>query len=371
MSSKACTKFSKQKVKWVSSAPRFLTIMIFFTGERHTNGSGNGCRTGSRDLTKPISMKERFQPVVHINRPGFNVARRTNCLSIELGTSPVHSEYTGFTPAKTQQLQSDLRELLAIPEPGSFKPGVTLSSKAQRDVLIERIGFESEPSIRVPGWFVKPAATNNQLPVALLIQDQGCDVLFDQFAFVEHLVRQGKAVCSIDLRTTGITTPNFPSSGPRFYRGEEPIAYPLVNLWNGTPIVGQQTTDLLACLRYLEHRPDVNPDRIALYTTGNSGLAGIFATALENRIRGLLLERSPLDLESIVAAERYKLPLSFFVFGLLKKFDLPEICSSIAPRPLLVANPVDSLGEAVTISDINVKYSIVQRAYTQSDQAGN
>jgi cephalosporin-C deacetylase-like acetyl esterase len=279
------------------------------------------------------------------------------------------SSFTGERPSGSnrERVRAALTELLGISLPAT-PSGQTLSSQLQEDLRIERVEFESEPLIRIPGWFIKPANAPGKVPVVVMVQDQGCDSIFDEFTFLQRLVRRGHAVCSVDLRTVGITTPNFPKSGPLFYHGEEPIAYPLVNLWNGAPIVGQQSRDVLACLRFLESRHDVDSDRIALSARGNVAIAGMFAAALDDRLCGLLVERSLLDFRSIVEVETYKLPLSFFVFGLLKKLDLPDILETFAPRPLLVANPVDAAGESVSLDGIRTRCASIERAYKSANQ---
>jgi hypothetical protein len=94
----------------------------------------------------------------------------------------------------------------------------------------------------------------------------------------------------------------------------------------------------------------------------------MFAAALDDRLCGLLVERSLLDFRSIVEVETYKLPLSFFVFGLLKKLDLPDILETFAPRPLLVANPVDAAGESVSLDGIRTRCASIERAYKSANQ---
>ena len=146
------------------------------------------------------------------------------------------------------------------------------------------------------------------------------------------------------------------------------MAYALVNLSLGTPILGQQTLDLLRGLDYLSARADVDASRIAVAGTGTSGLVCMAGTALDPRIRSLLLNRSLATLESVVAAKDYDLPLSAVAFGLVRNFDLPEICASLAPRPIWLVNSVGPNGDLLSLSEIGDSYQVATRAYAQNKE---
>ncbi|MDB5389291.1 MAG: alpha/beta hydrolase, partial [Planctomycetaceae bacterium] len=269
-----------------------------------------------------------------------------------------------------KQIQNDLHEVLNLPADSTPLRPTLLSSNKHRNALIEEVEFESEPGIRVPGWFVKPSTGGSKFPVALLIQDQGKDVLFDQWSLLESCTRTGVAVCSVDLRTCGVTRPRLPSQGPSFYGYGVELAYSLVNLSLGSPIVGQQTWDLLRCMDYLATRNDVDVRRIGLCGTGTTGLPCIAAATLEDRFCSLLLNRTLVDLECIVASKEYELPLSAVAFGILKKFDLPELCRHVAPKPLWIVNSVGPKGSQLALSDVAEKYGKVRQTYGTATQTG-
>jgi hypothetical protein len=51
------------------------------------------------------------------------------------------------------------------------------------------------------------------------------------------------------------------------------------------------------------------------------------------------------DYRSLATAERYAQPFSVYAYGLLKEFDLPQVASAVAPRPVMFLNPVTPTGE--------------------------
>jgi cephalosporin-C deacetylase-like acetyl esterase len=267
--------------------------------------------------------------------------------------------------ADKEQVQKDLREILNIaPERGTVSAR-TLSSKVYDDITIEEIEYQSEPGIRVPGWFLKPSGGSSKHPVVLIAADGGKNGLFEQWQFIERACGAGIAVSSIDLRSCGATTPRLPSTGPLFYSGEVDLAYSLVNLSLGSPIIGQQTFDLIRGVDFLSARSDVDGARIGVAGTGTSGLACIAGAALDQRICSLLLNGTLADFASVVASKDYQLPVSAIAFGFLRRFDLPELCASLAPRPVWLVNPVGPNRNALTLSEMNEAYQVAIQAYAR------
>jgi hypothetical protein len=243
-----------------------------------------------------------------------------------------------------------------------------LSSNTYRDVVIEEFEYQSELGIRVPGWFMKPATSGAKFPVVVILREGGRDELFEEWSLVQQLARKGVASCSIDLRTWGVTKPRLPCAGPLFYGYGVELAYSLVNLSLGVPIIGQQTHDLLRCLDFLENRTDVDNTRVGVFGTGLSGTVGLLAAALDQRVHSVLLNSTLADFESIVASKEYDLPLSSVAFGFLKKFDLPEICATVAPRPVWFVNTVGPHRNQLPLSDVRQRYGVAIRAYEDANR---
>jgi cephalosporin-C deacetylase-like acetyl esterase len=271
------------------------------------------------------------------------------------------------SPSKSE-IQTELRRSLSLPGQSASDHGRVLSSNKLRNIVVEEIEYRPEANIRVPGYFLKPASASGKLPVVVVLSDRGKDDLFDQFELVEQLAAAGICTCSVDLRTTGATRPRLPAEGPSFYGSAVDIAYSTVSLIAGVPIIGQQTWEILGCLDYLNHRQDVDNNRIALFATGFTGLPGMMAAALDERIKAVLLNRTLVNLESIVASEQYHLPLSDVAFGILRKFDLPGVCSAIAPRPVWLLNTAGPQDEGLALDETRRHYEVAERAYRDAGQ---
>ncbi len=268
-------------------------------------------------------------------------------------------------------LQAKVRKLLDIPSESKAIRAASLGTRTYDNVAIEDIEYESEPGIRVPGWFLKPSTGKSQFPVAVLVDHRGKDGIFDRWPLVQKLTRSGVALCSVDLRTLGVTTPRLPSSGPLFYGFGVETAYSLVNLSLGLPIVGQQTVDLLRCLDFLQARNDVTGAHIGIVATGRTGLPCLAGAALDPRASSLLLDRTLVSFESLVASTDCDVLLSTVAFGMLPELDLPELCAAVTPRPVWLVNAIGPQGNGVPLSDVRAAYERALQAYSNANRAEN
>ena len=112
----------------------------------------------------------------------------------------------------------------------------------------------------------------------------------------------------------------------------------------GRPLLGGQVYDTLQALQFLRSRPDVS-GAVSLVGDGPHGVIALYAAALDRAVRGVALRQSVTDYRALAVAERYTQPFGIYAYGILREFDLPNVAGALAPRPLLLLNPVTALGE--------------------------
>ena len=261
---------------------------------------------------------------------------------------------------------SELRSLLAIPNAESNLRAVILSKSYGSTCNIDEFQIEPEPGIRTLGWYVRSTRKLvPQQPVLLYVSaHQTNDPLFEGGRF-EEILDAGYAVCSIYLRGLSVSLPRSPDRGPVFYHGmnvSERHAW--ANLSLGCSVIGQRVIDLLAVLHYLRSRPDVDPTRLYVMGEGAAGLAALMTVALDRKVQSLLLRDVPLTYQSIVRTENYALELEWFVPGILKHFDLPDIIAAISPRPVWINNP--SNGDGTTMQEAHAIEQYHERVSAKS-----
>ncbi|MES2221746.1 MAG: hypothetical protein V4587_12370 [Acidobacteriota bacterium] len=186
----------------------------------------------------------------------------------------------------------------------------------------------------------------------------------------DGLLSAGHAVCAVAVRGTGLSTPRPPCGGPVFYQQmdlQERFAW--ANLVLGSPAIGQRVWDILRTVQYLAERPDVNPSQIRMIGQEEAGLVALMASALDDRVRSVLLTKVIVSYISIAQTKDYSLALEWFLPGILEKFDLPDIAASVSPRPVWIVDSVDASGMLLRSDDVRAMYA--QRLGDNSVSLGN
>ena len=201
----------------------------------------------------------------------------------------------------------------------------------------------------------------------LFITAHGKDELLDEANEMQTIARNGFAVCAVDLRGFGATSPRFPLAARNLYRdagASLDTCYSTASLVLGKPVLGQRVWDFIRCLDYLETRSDIDMARVYVWGVAEPGLSVLIGSAIDNRPRSILCERIITDFHSVLESSDYSAELSWFASGLLKEFDLPEIMAAVAPRSLWALNPVGPQNETLPESAIRVRFEPVTRSYS-------
>jgi dienelactone hydrolase len=272
-------------------------------------------------------------------------------------------------PPSRASAKATLKKLLRLPaERTPLNPRIISSNVWMDDIAVDEFLFYSEPLVRVTGWFLRPAKGGPRFPTVVLVSEGGKNHLLYETSVVRQMVRRGFAVCAVDLRGLGVSTPHSPSAGPDFYGGmplRERYAWACFGL--GKPMLGQRVWDFLRCLDYLESRCDVDPKRIHGLGEGAAALAVLFSAVLDDRLRSTLFDRAIATFGSIVESKAYSLDLSWFLFDVLRHFDLPDLTALLAPRPCWILNAINAEGETLAESQVSSLYHHAAEAFSQAD----
>jgi cephalosporin-C deacetylase-like acetyl esterase len=277
---------------------------------------------------------------------------------------------TGGTPSDArafrQSVTTTLRQLLALPEEKSLLASETLSSHSRKDVHIEEVVLHSEPSIRVTGWFLKPSQGSGPFPTILHVSERGKYDTPEETGDFVRLAKKGFAVCSVDLRGLGFSIPRPPAAGPVFYHGDDiQEDYAWASFTLGKPVLGQRVWDCLRCLDYLESRPDV--DRTRIHGLGEQGgaIALLLAAVFDDRVSSLMLDSIIATYQSLVESKSYSLELTWFLYGILKHFDLPDMVAALAPKPCWILNAENAEGTPWPETKLAAIYHRALQVYKQ------
>jgi cephalosporin-C deacetylase-like acetyl esterase len=165
-----------------------------------------------------------------------------------------------------EKVRAELSNLLALPSQKSALNARTLSTNLGRKLKIEEIQFESEPGVRILGWFVAPQDGAQTHPCVLYISNGYADEAVTEPSPLDAILNQGYAACAIAVCGTGISTPRPPKGGPVFYHQAISLGerFAWANLVLGKCVIGQRVWDILRALDYLASRTDVNASQIRM-----------------------------------------------------------------------------------------------------------
>jgi hypothetical protein len=93
------------------------------------------------------------------------------------------------------------------------------------------------------------------------------------------------------------------------------------------------------------------------------GLLALHAAAVDARIAAVVTWQAPLSYHSLIV-EHPAWPASAYLFGVLNHYDLPDLMAMVAPRPLLVAEPVDRLREHLSEQEASRHTSRPRQIYS-------
>src|SRR5438477_57084 len=240
--------------------------------------------------------------------------------------------------ARRPVLKREYLEMLGLwplPERTALNPKITGILEREEGFRVEKLHFQSRPRLYVTGnlYLPKDAKAGAKLPAVLYVcghSGKGRDG--NKTAFQHHgmwFATHGYAALLIDTlqlgEIAGIHHGTYRYN--RWWwqaRGYTPAG---VECWNG-----------IRALDYLQSRPEVDPDRIAVTGISGGGAATFWITAADERVKVAVPVSGMSDLEEYVG-EKIVNGHCDCMF-LINTFQWPwtQIAALIAPRPLLFEN---------------------------------
>jgi len=252
------------------------------------------------------------------------------------------------SPLGADEVRTRIRSVLSVDESRDAKVVArVLASIKKPGYRAEQIEVSSDREIRTPGWVLTPDNAGAATPTLLYVGESGAWSAIAEDAFAERLcARGGCRVAVIDVRGRGDAAIGYPPRGRFYFPGRIPDEAYLTwfTLMLGKPLLGGQVYDILRALDYLRSRPDVGGG-VSLVGDGAHGVIALYAAALDSRVLKVALRQTVTDYRSLATAERYTQPFGIYAYGLLREFDLPDVARAMAPRPVLLINPVSPRGE--------------------------
>jgi dienelactone hydrolase len=271
---------------------------------------------------------------------------------------------------------------LGFAQVGGFKAVPTIFSYREKD----------EHNLIVPVLLLKPDPSKEEkLPVVVGVAQEGIAALLRERAdLVAALLRGGAAVCLVDVRGTGQTSPG---KG----RGRVSPATGLsASEWMlGRTLLGDRVRDLRLVLAGLRTRRDIDGSRIALWgdslapvnPSGPSlavpldaaklpdqaeplgGLLALFGALYEPEVCAVYARGGLSGYRALLDSPFVYVPHDALVPGALTAGDLCDVASALAPRPLRLEGLVDGRNRREAAEGLAARYAPTRAAYRTAGKA--
>ncbi|MBV6433383.1 MAG: hypothetical protein IANPNBLG_03561 [Bryobacteraceae bacterium] len=131
----------------------------------------------------------------------------------------------------------------------------------------------------------------------------------------------------------------------------------------GRTLIGLQLSDVLNDYTALAANPRIDSGRIRIYGRGPAAVTALHAAFLTPGIESAVLEGMPL---SWLAATQAKFPrglIDIVLPGVLRDYDLPDLVSALAPRPVWIADARDAGGVPLLEQAVKAQYPTAHVLY--------
>jgi cephalosporin-C deacetylase-like acetyl esterase len=241
------------------------------------------------------------------------------------------AEWTAIKPALLKSVQEVLGP---FPRRPAYTPGIVNTLTVGR-FRVECIRYESELGITIPAVLYLNLDWHAFQPVLIYTDYRGKRApLLD--GTVEKLLNLGYAVFTFDLRGTGATAATeFENATDSFMLDRDLFA--------------QRVWDVLQAFNYVAAYSvigvQIDKHRIACIGRGIGGLLALYASAFDQRIAAVACIDAPVSYQEMIQ-EHAAYPASAYLFDVLNHFEIEQVASMTAPRPLCIVNPLDGKVES-------------------------
>eukprot|EP01121_Diplochlamys_sp_Union-15-3_P022602 TRINITY_DN9682_c0_g1_i1.p1 TRINITY_DN9682_c0_g1~~TRINITY_DN9682_c0_g1_i1.p1 ORF type:complete len:215 (-),score=42.27 TRINITY_DN9682_c0_g1_i1:24-668(-) len=127
-------------------------------------------------------------------------------------------------------------------------------------------------------------------------------------------------------------------------------------------IVAIHAGDIIRVNRYVRSRSDVTRV-IATISENEIAPAVLHATSFDPSLGNVALLSPLISYETVALNEFYHIPVMAMVSGVLKEYDLPDLCAYLAPRSLLIISPKNQLNITADTTTVNNGYKFTTQIY--------
>ncbi len=259
------------------------------------------------------------------------------------------------------QLRKEIRRLIGLPEAIKSAKLRAVGNDVYKagNLRYRKYVFETEPGIQVPALHFL-SSKDKAFNLVLFVHGAGKAAAVESGGLIQKQVEVGNEVLAIDVRGFGETAPVPPAAKPSYFGSDFKETYLALHL--NRPLLGQRVYDVLSVMAYLKGDQTAFP-KVPVYLWGiqNGGPIAMHAAAFEPRFEAVVTNRAVQSWGSVVRTPINYHQLTNVVPGALKRYDLPDLASLIAPRGLVVQAAVNPRLELLTQAELDAVYANVAK----------
>ncbi|MDR3560638.1 MAG: acetylxylan esterase, partial [Negativicutes bacterium] len=255
-------------------------------------------------------------------------------------------------PAWQAEIRGRIQDILGpFPEKSALRTRL-FNQVWENGMLAERITFQSEEGISIPGLFIMPEEWKRPVPFVIYAGEWGKNQGI-QSGLIEEMVQAGYGVLAVDVRGVGETaTTDFEAATNL--------------LMMDRPLFGQRVLDVIRAVDFIWERcyiaPQIDKGRLVVAGSGVGGLWALYAAALDRRVAAAVVEEAPYSYTCLLE-HGARFPASVYLFDVLKHFDLAHVMASCAPRPVYL-RPVDGWRRACSAGEVEQALQAAKGAFS-------
>ncbi len=236
-------------------------------------------------------------------------------------------------PGTIPELVAELRKLIARTD--ADVPSVKISSEYKgQNGLIQKISFETEPGLEISGMLYIPEAPGRK-PAVLLVAGETTAPL------AEKMAKTGVIVLELEVRHSPTSYDNRPYLGDWKSNTRAGLI--------GRNLPAMRAFDILRGVDILAARLDVDPARIRATARDVKGIWLLLAAALDPRIKGIWLDRTPYNLRSALESPINTNLHDGVVPGFILHWDLEDLVKALGTCQVLWTDPTNWMTRVVTL----------------------
>ena len=249
-------------------------------------------------------------------------------------------------------------------EPVKNNPAVFTGRYQRNGYSIEKYFLPGEGDYVIPFLLFVPDKKGIH-PVVVYLNPKGKSAEANTGQEIEWFVNKGCIVLAPDL-------PGYGEMGPGIFTGDAYNFKPgkaYYNIWFASIQIARSLTgihagDLVRLINYSKSLEKADPSRIFAIAKGELCPVLLHAANFDPTISKIGLVEPLVSYRTILVNQYYQpvfIPPS--VAGALEFYDLPDLCASLAPRPLLMVNVLNHIGKPAQKELLSKEYNFVRGYY--------